>query len=177
MATVESTIVRTFYQMGLGFGVVDGTPGSIDVHIDGKLIYSGDIPGVSTPCNSYDPGVDSSTMPFLFNWPVDIDFMGPVAMSIQVRDCTLLLALTRANYMDPAGDHEAIGDSDYIQVVDGVECHDPFTNVHINGVPMTRGTTPPAADGTPATLTGQWTWEIGPDCLFEATLNIEPGWL
>ena len=177
MATVESTIVRTFYQKGLGFGVVDGTSGSIDVHINGTLIYSGDIPGVSYPGTGYDPTFDTSLFQYLFNWPVDIDFMGPVAMSILVKDCTLVITNTQANYQDQSGAHAAILNIDYSQIVDGVECNDPFTNVHINGELLTRGIAPPPPDGTPALLAGQWYWEIGPDCIFEATLNIEPGWL
>jgi hypothetical protein len=177
MATVESTIVRTFYQKGLGFLVSDGTPGSIDVHIDGKLIYSGNIPGVSSSPPGYDTTFDTSLFQYLFNWPVDIDFMGPVAISIQAADCVLHLANTQSNYVDPNGDHEKIGNLGYIQIVDGVSCLDPFTNVHINGVPMTRGIEPPTTDGTTAPLSGQWFWEIGPDSIFEATLNIEPGWL
>ena len=178
MATVESTIVRTFYQMGLGFLITDGIPGSIDVHIDGKLIYSGNMPGVSSAPPGYDTTFDTSLFQYLFNWPVDIDFMGPVAISIQPADCVLQLTNTQSNYSDHNGiDHMKIGNLDYIQIVDGVSCQDPFTNVHINGVPVTRGTNPPAADGTPPILAGQWFWEIGPDCIFEATLNIEPGWL
>ena len=177
MATVESTIVRTFYQKGLGFLVTDGMSGSIDVHIDGTLIYSGNIPGVSGPPPGYDTTFDTSLFQYLFNWPVDIDFMGPVAISIQATDCTLQLTNTQSNYVDPSGNHEEIGNLGYIQIVDGVSCLDSFTNVHLNGVPMTRGIEPPASDGTIPPLSGQWFWEVGPDCIFEATLNIEPGWL
>jgi hypothetical protein len=177
MATVQSTIVRTFYQMGLGYGVVAGTPGNIDLHIDEQLIYSGDIPGVPDPLPGYNPPpAEPPAIAALCSWPVDIDFMGPVAMSIQVRDCTLMLSVTMSNYQELNGDHAAILPIDYTQVIDGFVCQDPFTNVRMNGVPLTRGVAPPAEDGT-TNLTGQWTWQIPADCLFEATLNIEPGWL
>ena len=178
MATVESTIVRTFYQMGLGFDAVVGTPVLITVHIDGKLIYNGPVPAVSTPYPpEYDPTFDPSMLQYLCDWPVDIDFMGPVNMTISVTGCILMVAGTHSNYQSQDGDHASIINIDYTQIIDGVTCQDPFTNVHINGVPMTRGIAPLAADGTPAPLTGQWFWRVGSGSLFEATLNLEPGWL
>jgi hypothetical protein len=177
MATVESTIIRTFYQMGLGFDAVDGTPGLINVHIDGTLIYNGPIPVVTTPYPGYDPTLDPAVFQPLFDWPIDIDFMGEVNMTISVTDCTLMLAATMSNYQNPNGDHASIQNIEYTQIIDGITCIDPFTNVQINGIPLTRGIAPPALDGTPVILAGQWFWEIKSDCIFEATLNVEPGWL
>ena len=178
MATVESTIIRTCYQMGLGFDAVDGTPGLINVHIDGTLIYNGPVPAVSTTYPADYAPIDLSILQYLFDWPVDIDFMGPVNMTISVTDCTLMLADTRSNYQSRTGDHAAILDLDYTQVIDGITCQDPFTNVRINGIAQTRGTATPTEAGAEVTLlTGQWFWGIGSNCIFEATLNIEPGWL
>ena len=174
--TLESTILRTFYQMGLAFNVVDGVPGTINVSIDGKSIYTGAVPGVSSPYPAFGQFDASTGQQNLFTWPVDIDFMGPISMSIEVMDCTLMLSSTRANYMDISGDHAGIGNLDYFQEIDGVSCQDPYTDVRLNGVPMQRGITPPAVLGTEAPLSGQWIWEIGPDCVFEATLHINPGW-
>jgi hypothetical protein len=176
--TLESTILRTFYQTGLAFDVVEGIPAMINVSIDGKPIYNGSVPGISEPYAGY-TGQYGPMLQNLFTWPVDIDFMGPVIMSIEVTDCTLLLTSTKANYMDISGDHAAIGNLDYLQEVDGVSCQDPFTDVKLNGVPMQRGIMPPSAPllpGEEAPLTGQWAWAIGPDCVFETTLHINPGW-
>jgi hypothetical protein len=108
---------------------------------------------------------------------VDIDFMGPVNMTISVTGCILMVAGTHANYQAQDGDHASIINVDYAQIIDGVTCDDPFTNVRINGVPITRGISALDPDGTLVTLLGQWCWRVGSGCLFEATLNVEPGWL
>ena len=39
--TLESTITRTFKQLGLGYDVVPGTTGVIAVSLDGQVIYYG----------------------------------------------------------------------------------------------------------------------------------------
>jgi hypothetical protein len=156
--------------------VVPGSTGIISVTIAGVEIYSGPVPGVPDPIIPYDPNFDPSTLQDLFSWPVDIDFMGPVAMKIEVWDCTLRLGSTVSNYSSSTGESELFCNLEYWQEIDGVKCQDPFTNVIINDIPVYRGITPPAPDD-PVLLTGQWWWELRPGCIFEATLNVEPGWL
>ena len=171
MATIESTITRTLYQTGLAFDIDEGTTSLINVCIDGKSIYTGPVPGVSSSYSANN--FEKELLQILFKWPVDINFMGTVIMSIEVIDCTLMLALTQANYIDPT-DNASIHSLDYYQEIDGVPCQDPFTNVRIDGVPIYRGISPLSRAWDSAPLTGQWAWEIGPGSIFEATLNIEP---
>jgi hypothetical protein len=186
--TLESTITRTFKQLGLGYDVVPGTTGVISVSLDGQVIYNGPVPGVPDPVP--DPvlelvesgsSVNLALVPSdphqeLFTWPLDIDDMGPMEMKIEVWDCTLQLGATMSNYTSPVvGEHSEFNRIAYEQTVNGLECQDPFTNVRLNGTPIQRNTSPP---GAPAILLpGQCWWVITEGCIFEATLNVEPGWL
>ena len=189
--TLESTIIRTFYQMGLAFDVVDGIPATINVSIDGKPIYNGPVPGVSSPYPSYSTRIDGIppytgppgavySIPViqqtLFTWPVDIDFMGPVTMTIEVMNCTLLLGDTRADYMENTGKHtDLVGNLDHYQEIDGIRCQDSFTDVKLNGQPLQRGIKD-EREGAPP-LIGKWVWQIPSGSMFETTIHINPGWL
>ena len=187
MEIVESTISRTFKQQGLAFSVSDGSPGVIEVFINGKIIYNGPVPGTPDPSPGYDPDFDMSVLQDLFTWPVDIDFAGPVDVQIMVWNCVLLLGATVSNYSSRRGNHAEFCGLDHIQVIDGIKCQDPFTNVRIAGQPVQRGAASPTMPGSEAPyaiptmaatdvpLTGQWGWEVVPSCEFEATLNIPAG--
>jgi len=186
--TLESTITRTFKQLGLAYDVVPGTTGIIAVSLDGQVIYYGPVPGVPDPVPGQvyeivesDGSANLALVPStphvdLFTWPLDIDAMGPMEMKIEVSDCTLQLGLTMSNYTsNVVGEHSEFNRLEYEQTVNGVECQDPFTNVRLNGTPIQRNTSAP---GVPEILLpGQCWWQIREGCIFEATLNVEPGWL
>ena len=158
MAT-DSTIIRTFKQLGYVYDTLDNADGNVIVTLGGVEIYNGTVPYTGPP-----DGV--SSLP-LFEWTNTIDYMGESILTVVPVDCQITLSLTINNYAVDSGNAETFGQMDYLQLVDGETCQDPFTNVVVNDEPRQRG----------ATLQGQWHWTIPDGFHFAATLNTEPGWL
>lgn len=150
--------IRTFKQYGEAYG---GTPTSIVVLLDGIEIYSGPVTTLDEPITSIS-GEDSGNM--LFSWTQDAGMTTPRNLEISVSGGTLLLAQTlsdRWTLTNVSGFVQVI----YYQTIDSTTVTDPYTEVVIDGVPMTRSTTPP----------GQWQWLITDGGNFKAKFNYPPG--
>ena len=159
MAT-DSTIIRTFKQSGYVYDTLDNADGTVIVTLGGVEIYNGTVPYTGPPGST-------DTSQTLFQWTNSIDYMGASIMTVTSVDCKITLGVTFNNYATADGDEASFGPMDYLQIVDGETCQDPFTNASINEEALQR-------TGTP---TGQWHWIIPDGFHFAATLNTEPGWL
>lgn len=149
---------RNFIQQGLAYGA---TPASVTVSFDGVQIYSGPVPTVDQPTPPM-PGSDIEDT--AYTWTLPAEFNGPINVVLQVSGSTFILADTltdRIYITDPT----LLNTVPFGQTIDGVFFYDPFTNVQINGISMTRDSNAP----------GQWYWKIEPGQTFSATLNIPVG--
>lgn len=163
---------RTFVQQGQGYGA---TPVNITVKIDGNTIFSGPVPTVDAPPPTL-PNLDLQITSNLYTWTNDVSYSGQQTFELTVNDGSLLLTKSFANYT-PIYD-EATGNitpgnestyaSFFYEMVDGVIINDPFTNEQIDGVPQIE-------HPDPASLSGQWWWQIPNGSTFTATLNTNAG--
>jgi hypothetical protein len=149
--------LRTFRQYALGFG---SNTAQVVCQIDGNTIFSGPVTTLYQPRPSLpDPGQAIDNI--AWSWQGDADFTGSQNMSLTVTGSELVLGTTSAN--NPYAD-AAVFDWVFQKEVDGTFYYEPFSNVSIDGVPVSK---PNQAD-----LTGQWWWAIPAGSTFSATLNI-----
>ncbi len=85
--------IRTFKQKGQAYG---STPASIEVTINGAVIYSGPIPTLDTPMPTL-PDTAISYGQDLYTWQNDVAFAGTQTLSIAVTGADLLLTDSYAN--------------------------------------------------------------------------------
>ena len=156
----DSTIIRTFKQLGYVYDTLDNADGNVIVTLGGLEIYNGTVPYTGPP------GESTTALP-LFEWTNTIDYMGESILTVVPVNCKITLSLTITNYAAESGNAETFGQMDYLQLVNGETCQDPFTDVTVNEEPRQRDATP----------TGQWSWTLSDGFNFSATLNTEPGWL
>lgn len=150
--------IRNFQQLGQAWG---STPTSIEVSLDGSVIYSGPITTTDAPMPAQ-PGTPITNV--LCSWQLDSSFQGTKSLIITSQGSPMYLADTMADRTIPSdtSDFETLA---FQQTIDNTSFTDCLTNVVINGVPRTRG----------SSLDGQWYWLLEPGSTLQATMNIPQG--
>lgn len=149
---------RNFIQQGLAFG---STTASVTVTLDGVEIYSGPVPTVDQPLP---PGPGPDIEDTAYTWTLPADFVGSKTLTVQVSGSPFLLAGTLADRTELANTAR-FDPLNHFQEISGQTVSDPFSNVVIDGTPMSRD----------PTLGGQWYWVVQPGQTLTATLNIPAG--
>lgn len=149
---------RTFQQLGASYGM---TPSSIVVQLDGATIFSGDVTAFDEPV----PTELGDITNVAFSFTEDVHYAGTKTVSIQVSGADLYLGPTQANYSKNGGpEAPTTGADGYGSIFRG----DPYSSVTIDGIEQT-----PDRGGN----LGQWGWMIPAGSTFQATLNIQGGYL
>lgn len=149
--------LRTIQQLGQAYGA---TPASITALLDGSEIYSGPVLTVNEMPNR-EPGAITN---ILFSWTQDVLDSTPKKLEISVSGSQVLLTDTLSDRI-LLSDVSAFYGITFYQTIDSVLVGDPYTDVMIDGIPMTRKSNP----------TGQWYWLIPAGSIFQATFNCIPG--
>jgi hypothetical protein len=159
----EIPLERTFRQLAQAYG---HQTAEVRVSLDGAELYHGAVRTMPGPPPSL-PNLDLVISNVAWTWTQSVLFSGQRDLEIQTSHSWLLLANTEANVPFIEHDaHKTFG-SFYIRKQDGVEYHDPFTDVIINDVPQPQIHRPDQI--------GQRWWRIPPDSVFTAKININ--WL
>lgn len=148
--------------MGLGFGE---TPVTIEVRIDGAIVYSGPVPTSNTESILTEDNEQS-----VFEWPEDVNFHGWKSYEVTVTNDFehggyFELGDTRSN-RGPATEFVNVV---YVNRSDNQGYYitsDPFRNLCIDGIPQNYQVN--------RQISGQYVWRLLPQQTLTAEILIRP---